>query len=111
MITAKLSRQLYDSERAQIDIFQGAALLAPELKEQQKEREERRYLRQEEFVEILMKDKALLKNLSLSQARDILWAFTGRDIYRMFVIERGWTSEEYEKWLAQLLIKTLLRGD
>jgi AcrR family transcriptional regulator len=111
MITAKLSRQLYDSERAQIDIFQGASLLAPELKEQQKEREERRYLRQEEFVKILMKDKALLKDLSLSQARDILWGFTGRDIYRMFVIERGWTSEEYEKWLAQLLIKTLLRED
>lgn len=111
MITAKLSRQLYDSERAQIDIFQGASLLAPELKEQQKEREERRYLRQEEFVETLMKDKALLKGLGLSQARDILWAFTGRDIYRMFVIERGWTSEEYEKWLAQLLIKTLLRDD
>lgn len=111
MITAKLSRQLYDSERAQMDIFQGASLLAPELKEQQKEREERRYLRQEEFVETLMKDKALLKNLSLSQARDILWAFTGRDIYRMFVIERGWTSEEYEKWLAQLLIKSLLRDD
>ena len=111
MITAKLSRQLYDSERAQIDIFQGASLLAPELKEQQKEREQRRYLRQEEFVETLMKDKVLLKGLSLSQARDILWAFTGRDIYRMFVIERGWTSEEYEKWLAQLLIKTLLRDD
>ena len=111
IITAKLSRQLYDSEKTQIDIFQGASLLAPELKEQQKEREERRYLRQEEFVETLMKDRALLKDLSLSQARDILWAFTGRDIYRMFVIERGWTSEEYEKWLAQLLIKTLLRDD
>lgn len=111
MITAKIARQLYDSERSQIDIFQGAALLAPEFKEQQKEREQRRYLRQEEYVKTLMKEKALLKSLSLTQARDILWAFTGRDIYRMFVIERGWTSEEYEKWLAQLLIKTLLRDD
>jgi AcrR family transcriptional regulator len=111
MITAKLSRQLYDSERAQIDIFQGASLLAPEFKEQQKEREQRRYLRQEEFVKTLMKDEALLKDLSLSQARDILWTFTGRDIYRMFVVERGWTSEQYEKWLAQLLIKALLRDD
>lgn len=111
MITAKLARQLYDSERAQIDIFQGASLLAPELKEQQKEREQRRHLRQEEFVKALMKDKALLKDLNLSQARDIFWAFTGRDIYRMLVVERGWTSEQYEKWLAQLLIKTLLRDD
>jgi len=109
IITAKLSRQLYDSERTQIDIFQGASLLAPEFKEQQKEREQRRYLRQEEFVKTLMKDKALLEDLSLSQARDIFWAFTGRDLYRMFVVERGWTSDQYENWLAQQLIKTLLR--
>jgi AcrR family transcriptional regulator len=108
MVTAKLTRKLYDSESKQIDIFQGASVLAPEFKEQQKEREQRRYLRQEEFVKTLMKEKALLKGLTVSQARDILWAFTGRDIYRMFVVERGWTSEEYEKWLAQLLIKTLL---
>ncbi len=111
MITAKLSRQLYDSEKAQIDLFQGASVLAPEFKELQQEREQGRYLRQEEFVNTLMKDKALLKDLSLSQARDILWAFTGRDIYRMCVVERGWTSDEYEKWLAQLLIKSLLRDD
>ena len=111
MITAKIARQLYDSERAQIDIFQGASVLAPEFKEQQKEREQRRYLRQKEFVKTLVKEKALAKGLNLSQARDILWTFTGRGIYRMFVVERGWTSEKYEKWLAQLLIKTLLKED
>ncbi|MEI8364802.1 MAG: TetR/AcrR family transcriptional regulator [Parachlamydiaceae bacterium] len=109
MITAKLTRQLYDSETTQIGILQGASVLAPEFKEQQKEREERRYLRQEEFVKTLMKEKALLKDLRLSQARDIFWTFTGRDIYRMFVIERGWTSDKYEKWLAQLLIRMLLK--
>lgn len=111
MITAKIARQLYDSERTQIDIFQGASVLAPEFKEMQKEREQRRYLRQEEYVKTLMSEKALRKDLSLSQARDILWAFTGRDIYRMFVVERGWTSDDYEKWLAQLLINTLIADD
>jgi hypothetical protein len=42
--------------------------------------------------------------------RDILWVFIGRDIYRMLVIEQGWTSEEYEKWLAELLVNTLIVG-
>jgi hypothetical protein len=32
----------------------------------------------------------------------------GRDMYRMFVIEQGWTSDEYETWRAQLLMKTLV---
>ncbi|MCE5293584.1 MAG: TetR/AcrR family transcriptional regulator [Chlamydiales bacterium] len=110
VITAKLCRQLYDSERTQISLLQGAALLAPELKEQQKEREDRRHLRQQEFVETLMKDGALKENLTLEEARDILWTFTGRDIYRMLVVERAWTSDHYEKWLAELLNASLLKN-
>jgi hypothetical protein len=35
--------------------------------------------------------------------------FTGRDIYRMFVLERGWTSDAYEEWLANTLIQTLTK--
>jgi len=38
----------------------------------------------------------------------IVWAFTGRAFYRMHVVERGWSSDEYEKWLAELLIQVLL---
>jgi hypothetical protein len=53
-------------------------------------------------------EKAFTDNLSISKVRDILWAFTGRDFYRMLVVERGWSSDEYEKWLAELLIQVLL---
>ncbi len=110
-ISAKIARQMYDAERAQMDIFRGASILAPELKELEQEREQRRYNRQEESVKILVKEGALLEGLKVSKARDILWAFTGRDMYRMFVVEQGWASEEYEKWLAQLLVKTLIGED
>jgi hypothetical protein len=91
-----------------MEIFQGAAILSPEFKELEKERELRRYKRQEESLKMIEKAGALLKELSLSKARDILWAFTGRDMYRMFVVEQGWTSDEYEAWLAQLLVKMLI---
>jgi AcrR family transcriptional regulator len=107
-IAAKIARQMYDGEKAQMDIFRGASVLAPEFKELEKERERRRYRRERESVQTMAKEKSLLKGLSFSKARDILWAFTGRDLYRLLVIERGWTSEQYEKWLAQLLIKTLI---
>ncbi len=110
-ISAKIARQMYDAERAQMSIFQGAAILAPEFKELEKEREIRRYKRQEMTIQAMVKDNSLAKELSVIKARDILWAFTGRDIYRMFVIEQGWTSDEYEEWLTQLLIKTLIRDE
>jgi len=110
-ISAKIARQMYDAERAEMGIFQGAAVLAPELRELEKEREIRRYNRQEVTIKAMVKENSLIKGLSATKARDILWALTGRDMYRMFVVEQGWTSDEYEKWLTQLLVSSLIGGD
>lgn len=107
-VTAKLARRIYDAERELMDILRGASVVSQEFKQLEKERENRRYERQGEYVKMLMKEKSLAKGLTLQSARDILWAMTGRDIYRMLVVERKWTSDEYEKWLAQALMKSLL---
>ncbi len=107
-ITAQIARQIYDAEKDQSDILRGAAVVSPELKKLEQEREKRRYSRQEEYVKKLQKEKFLAHGLTLSKARDILWALTGRDLYRMLVIEKGWSSHEYEKWLAQILVQSLL---
>ena len=110
-VTAKITRQMYDAEKALMDIFRGASALDPELRELEKEREQRRYDRQEMTIIAMAEEKSFAKRLSPSKARDILWAFTGRDLYRMLVIERKWSSKKYEKWLAQLLIKALVAED
>jgi AcrR family transcriptional regulator len=106
-IAAKISRQMYDAERSQTMMFQGACVLAPEFKELEQERENRRYLRLEETINMMVQEKSITKQLTATKARDILWTFTGRDLYRMFVIERGWTSDEYEIWLTDLLVTML----
>jgi len=108
-ITAGIARQIYDAERDLMDILRGATVLSREFKQLEQEREERRYQRQEESIQRMMKEKVLSKELTLEKARDIFWALTGRDLYHMLVLERGWTSDEYEKHLANLLIKTLLK--
>lgn len=107
-LTAKLSRQIYDAERGLMDILRGASVVAPEFKELEQEREQRRYERQGEYVKKLMNDKVIVKELTLQKARDILWSLTGRDLYRMLVIERAWSSDEYEKWLGKVLVESLL---
>ncbi len=111
LITAKIARQIYDAEAMQMDIFRTAAVLAPEFKELELERERRRYHRQEETINTMAQENALAQGLSIPKARAILWAFTGRDMYRMLVLEQKWTSDEYEKWLADLLITTLLNNE
>lgn len=107
-ITASIARQLYDAEKTQFSFLRGASLLDPVFKELEMEREQRRHQRQKETVEAMADEKVFTENLSVSKIRDVLWAFTGRDLYRMLVVERGWSSDDYEKWLADLLIQTLL---
>ncbi|CAN5178809.1 TetR/AcrR family transcriptional regulator [soil metagenome] len=106
---ATISRQLYDAERKQLGAFQDISILDPVFKKQEIERENRRYDRLKEPITNLAKEKALAPGLSLEKAHDIFWAFTGRDLYRMLVVERGWSSQQYEEWLAELLVKTLLK--
>jgi len=108
LYSAKIARQIYDAERAQMEVLRGAAVLSPEFKELEKEREMRRYERQEVTINAMAKEDSLAKGISVDKARDILWTFTGRDIYRMLVIEQGWMPEEYEKWLAELLANILI---
>lgn len=106
--SARIARQIYDAERTQMEIFRGVSVVSPEFKELEKERERRRYDRQELTIKAMVKESSLAKGVTMKRARDILWAFTGRDLYRMLVIEQGWASEEYEKWLAELLAHHLI---
>ncbi len=43
-----------------------------------------------------------------SRALDILLACTVAEVYRTLVLDRGWTLDEYERWLADALIAQLL---
>lgn len=109
-ISAKIARQINDAIRAQLEIFVSASGLAPEFKKLEKEKERLRYIKQEETILRMAKENTLSKKLSIESARSVLWAFTGRDMYRMFVIEQQWSSDEYEKWLAETLVKLLTDG-
>ncbi|MBS0656606.1 MAG: TetR/AcrR family transcriptional regulator [Verrucomicrobia bacterium] len=108
-ISAKIARHIYDAERTQMDLFRSASVLAPEFKELEQERERRRFERQVDTINMIAAQHALKPELQIPKARDILWALTGRDLYRLLVIEQGWTSDEYEEWLSHLLVKTLIR--
>ena len=67
-----------------------------------------RFTLQEARAKLLVKSVPAARRLGLARVRDILWMYTGRDVYRMLVLERGWSSDEYESWLAETLIKALM---
>lgn len=49
--------------------------------------------------------------VSVSRAVDIMWALSRAAVYRELTGERGWTPDEYERWLAATLRQQLLGRD
>jgi AcrR family transcriptional regulator len=104
-VAAKLSRQIYDALQSEAELLRGAETAAPEFV---REKEKLRYNRQRGMVNFLASKGALRKDVSPNEALDILWTLTARDVYRMLVIERGWKSDEYERWLGDALVSALI---
>jgi hypothetical protein len=58
------------------------------------------------FIEEMAAD--LRSELSAERAAEIFLALTLAEIYDTLVRQRGWTPDEYETWLAELLRQQLL---
>jgi AcrR family transcriptional regulator len=107
---ARIARTIHDAQNATFDRFKGAGVVAPDLAALQRERECTRYDAQKVVIGFLKESGRLRRGLSKTTARDILWALTSREMYRMLVVDRGWTSQAYEDWLAEMLRAALLRS-
>jgi hypothetical protein len=49
----------------------------------------------------------LRPGLDRDRARDAIWTLISPDVYRMLVVERGWSHGDYERWLADTLVATI----
>lgn len=107
-LTAKLSRLIYEAEHKAHGWLRNAGIIDPVLADLEKQMECRRYERQHKAVEHIAQSRKFNKKISLVKARDIMWAYTGRDFYRLLVAERSWSPDAYERWLATALEQALL---
>jgi AcrR family transcriptional regulator len=103
---ARIARQIHESQSAAFDLLRGAGVVVPALAQLEQRRECVRYDRQESTA-IVLRDSGRLR-LDYQSARDLFWMFTSRDLFRMLVRERGWSPQQYESWLADTLIRTLM---
>lgn len=51
---------------------------------------------------------ALRPGLDPDRARDTVWMLNSPDVYRLLVLDRGWSHDDYEHWLADTLTTALL---
>jgi AcrR family transcriptional regulator len=108
-LAARIARQIHEPLSAAFDLLRGAGVVAPELAKLEQQRERLRYERQERMIISLRDAKRLRLVLNHRTSRDIFWMLTGRDVYRMLVRERRWSPQKYQDWLADTLVRSLLR--
>ena len=59
----------------------------------------------------LARGGALRPGLRERDAADIIHAVLSPELYRLVVVDRGWTPQRYQRWVAELLAVQLLPPD
>jgi hypothetical protein len=72
---------------------------------------QQRHTGQGRIVRDLVRRRALRRDLTQAQATDIVYTLMSPEVYRILTVERGWTDDEYEAWLARTLRHQLLHEE
>jgi len=105
---AQIATRIGNRSAAINEIMAQAAGADPELAAIYQQQRQSRYRDERRIARSLARKGALREGLSETQAADIIWAIGTTRTYRALVSERGWTTEQYERWLKDLLALALL---
>jgi TetR/AcrR family transcriptional regulator of autoinduction and epiphytic fitness len=101
-------RRIHERSADVAEIVRGAATADPEIATMLRELAEGRLRDAQMVAQSLDEKQALADTVGREWAADLLWSLCSHDLYRMLVVERHWSSEQYEHWLALSLIHSLL---
>ena len=88
--------------------LRAAASLDSDLRSLWQEIAERRAANMRLFADDLASTGRLRAELSVSAAADIIWSMNSPEFYLLLVEQRGWSVEEFERWLGDAWIRLLL---
>jgi AcrR family transcriptional regulator len=66
------------------------------------------YENQLEVVKAIDRRQGLKAGLSAERAADVLWTLNHPSVYLLLLDERGWSPDQYERWLAEITTEQLL---
>jgi AcrR family transcriptional regulator len=107
-LAAGIARQIFEAERDEMELWRGGGAVSPDFTLIEREHEDLRFNSQAPMIDLLIEQKRLKPGMDRKTARELLWALTGRDLFRMLVVERGWPGDKFEEWLGQALVDALV---
>lgn len=91
------------------DVLLNAAAADPEVKALSERIWSQFYENQQEVVKSIQKRKGLKSGLTAQRATDILWTLNHPHVYLLLLRARGWSEDDYERWLGDVTCAELLR--
>lgn len=105
-LAAHATRRQWETSLAMITIYRGAAAIDPEAADELQDALDGRRNGMRNFVQAIA--PILRTGLDIDQAVAIYLALTRAELYQELVDIAGWSPDQYEQWLADLLRQQLL---
>jgi AcrR family transcriptional regulator len=58
-------------------------------------------------AEVLSRKPGFARGLTIATAADMIYGLAGEDLYGVLVVDRGWSTEKWERWCANILVGIL----
>jgi AcrR family transcriptional regulator len=91
-----------------LEVIRGGAATDPDVAALWSRIQSELYDNQRAIVERIAARGGLRDGLDVDRAADILWTLIHPSIWQCLVVERGWTPEQHEEWLAETSCAQLL---
>jgi AcrR family transcriptional regulator len=107
-IYARAMREIQERMAPLYMALRDASTTEREAQEVWKDIGERRATNMRRFVKDLKSSDGLRRELTVSEAADVVWATNSAELYVLLTVERGWSPRRYERWLADAWCRLLL---
>lgn len=92
-------------------VLVGAASSDPDVAELLDDLNRQRRTGQGQVVRSLARAGALRPGLRQRDAADVVYTLMSPEVYRLLVLDRGWSPQRYQRWLTATLVDCLLPHD
>jgi TetR/AcrR family transcriptional regulator, regulator of autoinduction and epiphytic fitness len=100
-VTTAINQRSYDVYR----VLMGAASSEPAAVELLDEVREQRKRGQRQIAHALDRSNSFRDGLKEHEAVDLIYALMSPEVYRLLVVDRNWSPEKYQQWLATALVR------
>jgi AcrR family transcriptional regulator len=107
-LLARQMREIHERVGPVWRIMRAAEQEDPEIASLVQEGLKGRFTGMSQFVVALRSNGPLREGVTMSAAGEAVWAIGSAEVHRLLTVDRGWSAEKYETWLADSLTRYLL---